>query len=85
MTITPPIHVQVTQTNISEGARKDACKCPVALAIREQCPGTRVAIAHNIAFIDGVVHRLSEVVILFVENFDRGHKNLAPFEFDLRP
>lgn len=88
LSITPlPIHVIVTQQDISEGWSIDFVKCPVAVAIRRSLPYARsvqVLPDENEDYIeiDGIRYEAPSEVVQWIDDFDNEGEG-QPFEFYL--
>lgn len=83
------IKVKVTQEHINEGVPGKPCKCPIALAIREQGNEDVSVSPWNVAFFlpngDKLYYRLPYEAQQFIKNFDSSVNRIyaKPFEFEL--
>ncbi|WP_420431480.1 hypothetical protein [Candidatus Poriferisocius sp.] len=81
--------IEVTQDHIDTGLRRNCHQCPVALAISDVFPGSRV----NVGGVDvdivqpdftEIYFCLPEKVEYFIMHFDRG-LTVKPFTFAVEP
>ena len=78
--------VTVTQEHIDNGWAMDACKCPIALALKEMFPETKIYVCGRdnptTIRIDRIIYEIPDKAIEFITDFDlSGH--VEPFEFEL--
>lgn len=81
------ISVNVTQEDIDNGVRGDACNCPVALAIGRATEHKYVVMAWREILLTikcNIVYRIDtpRYVSNFIESFD-AKRNVCPFSFNL--
>lgn len=84
-----PVRIEVTAEDIANGERKNACRCPVALAATRA--GMRLVHVDldsiGEKFVGGVWGRSSYLPVEaceFVDRFDRGLA-VEPFIFEIKP
>lgn len=78
------ITVQVTPAHIDKGEKCDSMRCPIAHALRERMPKSRITVGSEMVAIDGVLYELPETGRSFVRNFDSRCK-MSPFSLSLQP
>lgn len=82
------IHIEVTQDDINRGIPKNACRCPIALAVR-RTTGVECAVRpcgsylhQNGSGIDVVSFALPDIASRFIKMFDE-YGSVQPFSFDI--
>lgn len=76
------LEINVTQEHINQGLKGDSCRCPVALAIKEQFSNARAIVTQIFIEADGKAYNPNTKVIEFMERFDIG-KSVEPFSTKL--
>lgn len=72
--------VRVTAKDIREGKAGDACRCPIAHAVRRVTGGRKVSVGLFRAYFGGVCFTLPRRAVCFVQDFDRRWP-VKPFQF----
>lgn len=80
--------VKVEQRHIDNGMEFDACKCPIALALREMFPETEIYVCGKdnptTIRIERIIYEIPDKAIEFITDFDlAGSARVEPFEFEL--
>ena len=73
--------VNVTEKHIADGVRLDCLRCPVALAMRDAFPQSKLTIDAWSLLVDNDRRETSKQIRMFMKDFDF-RRNPQPFSFD---
>jgi hypothetical protein len=74
--------IQVTQEHINKGPHRDACRCPVALAMQSAFNGEFVHVDRKLIKVKESIFHTPVEVRAFVRRYDT-FATVHPFEFEL--
>lgn len=77
--------ITVTKQHIKHGRHNDACLCPIALALAEQCPveqGDEWVVGPEFIVCNSAMHDLPELAQQFIADFDN-KREVKPFSFEV--
>ena len=75
--------IKVRKTHIKRGTQKDACSCPVALALKESLGLTDVRVNVDDVKIGRIRLDLPSDAQTFIAKFDRDKKSVQPFVLEI--
>lgn len=74
--------IEVTDKHIAAGRKDDCYECPIALAVLDKLPESRVVVGASYIYITGTNYDLPWRAVEFIDRFDKNLR-VDPFSFRL--
>lgn len=76
------MNIVITDQDIQDGECWDACKCPVALALKREFPEAEIVVCHTTCVVDDTEYPLPDEARKWILDFDL-EKPVAPIQFTI--